>query len=49
MNLEPVMTILFAIALLQEQMTIEKLIGGVIVLCAILLAQLPQLRTLFKK
>jgi len=49
MNLEPIMTILFAIALLQEQMTIEKLIGGVIVLCAILLAQLPQLRTLFKK
>jgi len=48
MNLEPIMTILFAIALLQEQMTIEKLIGGGIVLCAILLAQLPQIRTLFK-
>ena len=47
MNLEPVMTILFAIALLQEQMTIEKLIGGTIVLAAILLAQLPQIRTLF--
>lgn len=47
MNLEPVMTILFAIALLQEQMTIEKMIGGTIVLAAILLAQLPQIRTLF--
>lgn len=48
MNLEPIMTIVFAIALLQEQMTIEKLIGGGIVLCAILLAQLPQIRTFFK-
>ncbi|MEH6455354.1 MAG: DMT family transporter [Cocleimonas sp.] len=48
MNLEPIMTILFAIALLQEQMTIEKLVGGGIVLCAILLAQLPQIRSLFK-
>ncbi len=48
MNLEPVMTILFAIALLQEQMTIEKLIGGAIVLFAIILAQLPQIRALFK-
>ena len=48
MNLEPIMTIIFAIALLQEQMTIEKFIGGIIVLFAILLAQLPQIRTLFK-
>ncbi|MGK0269766.1 MAG: drug/metabolite transporter (DMT)-like permease [Cocleimonas sp.] len=49
MNLEPIMTIIFAIALLQEQMTIEKLIGGVIVLFAILLAQLPQIKTIFTK
>lgn len=49
MNLEPVMTTVFAFALLQEQLTIEKLIGGLIVLFAILLAQLPQIRSLFKK
>jgi len=49
MNLEPVMTTVFAFALLQEQMTKEKLIGGIIVLFAILLAQLPQIRTLFQK
>lgn len=48
MNLEPVLTIVFAIGLLQEQMTMEKLIGGAIVLFAILLAQLPQIRMLFK-
>lgn len=48
MNLEPIMTIIFAIALLQEQMTIEKLIGGAIVLFAILLAQMPQIRMLLK-
>jgi len=49
MNLEPVITTVFAFALLAEQMTKEKLIGGMIVLFAILLAQLPQIRTLFKK
>lgn len=49
MNLEPIMTTVFAFALLQEQMTKEKLIGAVIVLFAILLAQLPQIRTLFSK
>jgi len=49
MNLEPVMTTVFAFALLQEQMTKEKFIGGIIVLFAILLAQLPQIRTLFQK
>ena len=48
MNLEPIMTTVFAFALLQEQMTAAKLFGGAIVLCAILLAQLPQIRTLFK-
>ncbi len=48
MNLEPIMTTIFAITLLHEQMTVEKFIGGVIVLCAILLAQLPQIRILFK-
>jgi len=49
MNLEPIMTTVFAFALLQEQMTKQKLLGAVIVLFAILLAQLPQIRTLFKK
>ena len=49
MNLEPIMTTVFAFALLQEQMTSEKLIGGIVVLFAILLAQSPQIRTLFKK
>lgn len=48
MNLEPIMTTVFAFALLQEQMTKEKLIGATIVLFAIFLAQLPQIRSIFK-
>ena len=49
MNLEPIMTIVLAIALLHEHMTLDKLIGGLIVISAILLAQMPQLRAIFKK
>lgn len=49
MNLEPVMTTVFAFALLQEQMTMAKLIGAMIVLFAIFLAQLPQIKTLLNK
>lgn len=49
MNLEPIMTTVFAIVLLQENMTMNKLIGGIIVLSAILFAQLPQIKTIFGK
>lgn len=49
MNLEPVMTIVFAYLLLEEQMTVNKIIGGMIVLSAILLAQLPQIRKSLKR
>lgn len=48
MNLEPIMTMVFAFALLQESMTTGMLVGGAIVLFAILIAQSPQIRTLFR-
>ncbi|MGB0846625.1 MAG: DMT family transporter [Thiolinea sp.] len=44
MNLEPVATIAIAVVLLNEVLTGKHLLGGLIVLMAILLAQWPQLR-----
>ncbi len=45
MNLEPVATILIAVALLGESLLGQQLLGGGIVLAGILLAQWPQLRS----
>lgn len=49
MNLEPVMTTFFAIVLLGEIMTAQKLIGGLIVLTAILMVQWPLIKPLLIK
>ena len=49
MNLEPVMTTVFAIALLGEIMTAQKLVGGLIVLSAILMVQWPLIKPLLAK
>ncbi len=49
MNLEPIMTTFFAIALLGEIMTAQKLIGGIIVLTAILMVQWPLIKPLLLK
>lgn len=46
MNLEPVMTTVFAILLLGEIMTAQKLTGGIIVLSAILMVQWPLIKPL---
>lgn len=44
MNLEPIATTLVAVVLLHEILTQRHILGGLIVLAAILLAQWPQLR-----
>jgi len=45
MNLEPIATILIAILLLHEVLTLQHIIGGLLVLIAILLAQWPQIQS----